>query len=76
MSRSQKRSVSGGIGPHRLPRMGITKSLSHTWDTTDFNLSTHRAIWRSGTPIHKHTMYHTKANKSHKFPATGHHHLQ
>ena len=32
MCRSQRRSASGGIGPHRLPRMGTTESLSHAQD--------------------------------------------
>ena len=76
MNRSQRRSVSGGIGPHRLHRMGTTKSLSHTQGTTDLNPSIYRAIQGSGMPIHGYTMHHTKAHKSHKFPATGHCHLQ
>ena len=32
-SRSQRRSASGRIGPHRPPRMGTTDSLSHTLRT-------------------------------------------
>ena len=73
MSRSQRRSNSRGIG---LPRTGTMESLSHAQGTTGFNPSTYRAIHRSGMPICRHSVYHTEANKSHKFTATGHCHLQ
>ena len=76
MNSSQRRSASEGIGPHRLTRMGTTESLSLTQGTTDFNPSIYRAIQRSGTQIHIHPLHHTKANKSHKFPAAGYCHLQ
>ena len=51
-------------------------TLSHTQGTNNFNPNTHRTIWRSSMPIHRHTVDHTKAKESHKFPTTGHCHLQ
>ena len=48
------------------------RNLSLTQGATGFNPSTYKAFWRSDTPIHRYTMYHTEANKSHKFTATGH----
>ena len=74
MSRSKRGSASGGIGLHQLPITGSTKSLSCNQSITRFKLSTYRAIWRSGMPVHRHTMHHTEVNKSHKFPPTGHCH--
>ena len=61
MTGGWRKSAGGGIGPHR---MGTTESLSYTQGATDFNLSTHGALQRSDTPIHRHTMHHTEATKS------------
>ena len=61
---------------HRLPEKGITKSLPCFKNTNTFNSSMQGTILRSGMPMHRHTMQHTKADKSHKFPTTGHCHLQ
>ena len=52
------------------------ENLSHTWVTTDFNPNTYGTIWRSSTPIYGHAVQHTEVNRSHKFPTTGHCHLQ
>ena len=36
------------------------------------NSNTHRTIWKSGVPIHGHTVHHTKADTSYQLPTTGH----
>ena len=69
MSRVWIRSASGGIGLHRTR---TTEFLSQAQDETDFNPSTYRAFQRSDMTIHKHTIHHTEANKSHIFTATRH----
>ena len=74
--RSWRRSTSGRIGPHRLPGTGSADTLSHTQHATNLNHNKHRAIWRSGTPIHRHNMHCTKANTPYQIPTTGHCHLQ
>ena len=73
MSTGQRRSARGEIGPHRTV---TTESLPLAQGATDFKPSTYRAFWRSDTPIHRHTMHHAEANRSHKFIATGHCHPQ
>ena len=73
MSRSWRRSTSGGIWPHRT---GITESFSHTQGMIDLNSSTYRSLQISNAPLHRHTMHHREANKSNKFTATGNCHLQ
>ena len=74
--RSQRRSTSGSIGPHRPPSTGTTDTLSYSWHATNFNPNTNRAISRSSMPIHRHTVHCTKADISYHLPTTGHSHLQ
>ena len=47
-------------------------TLSHSQHATNFNSNTNRAIWRSGVPIDRHTVYHIKADISYQLPTTGH----
>ena len=70
-SRGWRRSASGRIGLHRPPRMGITDS--HTLRTQPTSTITPTEPFG---PIQGHTVQPTEANKSHKFPTSGHYHFQ